>query len=291
MVRITWEQIEQKIGEYKEYGKYVAILCPFHNDEHESCFIYKEGFFYCAACGAKGDFYKLDRQLSGVMLPTKVKRQAVSFTPPTIPTADEDQDHATKLETWAYTAHRNLARYEEELGWYLRNRGVDDRIQPQCLGWVNGWYTVPAYDKDHRFQAVVCRADSHIQEAKGIRFWLPPNQPQVLYVPDWGLVLNNAYLFVTYGIFDALTLAHLRFPVATGMSGKHINPDLFEKFRCRIIVLPDRGEEDEALELANNLGWRGKVKHLVYPDNCKDCNDFSRTGQEQHLLNQLVGMI
>ena len=46
-------------GEYKTFKKgYIMMQCPFHNDSNPSMIVKKE-FYYCKACGEKGNWWNL----------------------------------------------------------------------------------------------------------------------------------------------------------------------------------------------------------------------------------------
>lgn len=289
---MKWDEIEKELEVVRDFGNYVSICCPVHDDAKASMLVYKDGWFNCLACGAKGDFLSLQRYLSGWAAPKVAHKQTTSFTPPAptnIAETDTTRGALSKAEAWCYSSHLALKAYRESVGWYLRMRGLDNRIEPQVLGWRDGWYTVPTYDINHRFQGYVARADSHIQYATGQRFYSP--YAGRMYVPDWNLIKSNSYLFVVFGIFDALTLTELRFPVVTGTVGKQFKAEWLDDQRVKCIVIPDKGEEKEGLALAQKLGWRGVLGHINYPDNCKDPNDFLRTGRANDLATQLVSMI
>ncbi len=287
-VKAEVQQLLDRLQGVHEYKGYWSALCPFHDDTKPSLLIYPDGWYRCTACGAKGDMRSLDRQVAGWAVPS-VKKHTESFNPPK-PAFDDPNisqvEKKSKTEQYIYICHQTLKKFEEQLGWYLRLRGLENRVEPQILGWDAGWYTVPVYDVDHKFQGYVARADQSIQQTTGMRYYSP--QEEMLYIPDWPLVKANSYMFIVYGILDALTLADMRFPVATGTTGKTINPDLFEKFRTRIIVIPDKGEETDAITLVGQLGWRGKLGKLQYPDDCKDANDYFRTKKRERLLTELV---
>ena len=55
----------------------------------------------------------------------------------------------------------------------------------------------------------------------------------------------------------------------------------------RVIILPDKGEEDTARKLRDELGWRGAVMNLDYPSGCKDPNDLLVKGHGQWLISEI----
>jgi len=57
--------------------------------------------------------------------------------------------------------------------------------------------------------------------------------------------------------------------------------------RKPVYIIPDFHEEDDARQLASQLGWRGHVLDVNYPDECKDMNDILIKYGEQKVLEVL----
>lgn len=114
--------------------------------------------------------------------------------------------------------------------------------------------------------------------------------PNLLYAPNWRLYDNADVVFVTYGIFDAITLAVNGVMAVSSICGKTTNPIGFVEIRKRIVIIPDLGEEKEANILATRLGWRGEASRISYPEGCKDLNDIWMANRElfKEILNELV---
>ena len=102
----------------------------------------------------------------------------------------------------------------------------------------------------------------------------------MMYLPRYGQLdrpfeQQPALLFVTFGLFDAMTLSLLGYPAATSTIGKgSFRAEWLDGWSGRIAVLPDLTEEREAHLLVRDLGWRGTVLELPYPEGTKDPNDF-----------------
>ena len=111
----------------------------------------------------------------------------------------------------------------------------------------------------------------------------------LLYAPNWRLYDGSDVVYVTYGIFDAITLAINGVMAVSSISGKLTNPIGFSEIRKKIVIIPDLGEDKEAHILASRVGWRGKVAHIIYPEGCKDLNDMWMRNQEEfkEMLNEL----
>lgn len=275
------DQIVPLLEGATEYARYYAGICPFHEDNKPSLLVFKDGWYRCLACGHNGDHEGLLRKLKGWggVGPSKMN---TAWSPLQL----------KQVEGWnelAYRSHDLLLRYEDTLGWYLRMRGVHDLIVPCHLGWWDGWYIIPIRDETGNFLGLVARAGKHIEEAKGYRYYVPKEQPPLMYVPDWIKFKSNKYIVVVFGMFDALALSQLSYPVCTPTNGmRSFDPDWLVEQRKMIYILPDAGEEEAAYKLVGRLGWRGKVIRLNYPESMKDPADFVQQGKANLLQVQLT---
>lgn len=277
------EDVLPLLSQVHDYGKYVSAICPFHPDEHPSLLIYKSGTYHCLGCGKTGNLKALERVLRG-WSPTVIQER-MAWAPTSLP------DDLYELEEIANQANDMLRRYDDTLGWYLKERGVFNRIYPQHLGYWNGWYTIPIFGWDKAFVGMVARANRHIQDVTGRRFNMPRGQNPLLYIPDHTLVEENDYLVCVYGMFDALALIELRVPVCTGTAGKDsLTPSMLDWCRKRIIIVPDKDEDDTARKLAGGLGWRSRVLSLDYPEGTKDPADCLQKGYGNWLVSQIWRM-
>ena len=266
---------------YVEYDRYYMVNCCFHSpDDNPSMMITKDGRFVCLACGERGNLTKLQKQLSGWAAPDVVVKSG--GRPSVLPSDIDD------LLSVVYSANRMLKELDDPLANYIRRRGIYNRIVPQKLGYYKGWYTIPIFDRKKVLRGMIARASDAIQESTGRRYDIPKGQEALVYVPDWKLVDDSDYIIVVYGMIDALSLCELGFASCTPTSGKDsMKPDMLDDFRKRIIVMPDKGEENTARKLVSGLGWRGKELLLEYPDGCKDPNDLLSKGYGQWLSEQI----
>lgn len=277
MNTISYEDIISKLEHAQEFERYTSALCVFHTDSSPSLLVFKDGWFRCLGCGRHGTWKTLWNKLKGqpIMI---MKEERTAFGAPPI----RDMGN---LEELCYQAHADLIQFPS-LGWYLEMRGLQERIETNEIGYVKGWYTFPVRDRNDIFQTAVLRAAPHVQEASGHRYWC--RSAPMPYVPDWFLVNNKPVLFVVYGIMDALTLAQLRFPVITSTAGNNtFRAEWLDEFRHTIYIIPDKGEERQATDLADQLGWRGRMLKLEYPQGIKDANGFLEYGKQDELSNQL----
>ena len=281
-------QIEGKLEKIKRYDGYIATVCPWHDDNKPSLLVFDDGWFTCLACEKRGTVDMLVSKLNGasdVHLNRISSGNEKADRLPDVPTSQMDR------EEWSWMAHLFLLN-DPSTGWYLTLRGIEDSIEKQQIGWSNGWYSFPFFGETGKFMGMVLRASAYVQRDTGHRYYIPRGQKPSMFVPDWNLIRQKPYLFVVYGIIDAIALAQLRIPVVTTSGGKNSFNDFWLKdYRSRIFVLPDKGEETTAHHLVSGLGWRGKVVQLNYPDGFKDPADFLQHGKEQLLLNQLAGYV
>jgi len=279
-MQIEYQDVLEKLSGVNEYAEYAAALCPAHPDTSPSLLVFKDGRFRCLACGFKGTYRKLLDKLEGWSAPPIVDRKVEHYRLPT----DLDE-----LEELMDEAHNFLLSNRDPLANYLEQRRVAGRIVPQHLGYWMGWYSIPVYGDKKQFLGVVLRAGNHIQNTTGARFHIPFGQPTLLYVPDWNKVSQADFLIVVFGMVDALALCEIGLPVCTATSGKDsMRAEMLEQFRKKIIVIPDKGEDDTAKKLVNSLGWRGKLKVIDYPLDTKDPADLVQRGLTELLLNDIM---
>jgi hypothetical protein len=142
-------------------------------------------------------------------------------------------------------------------------------------------------------EGLVLRAGPVIQKATGERFVQPTGQKAMMYVPEWGRLLASQRagkaLFITFGLFDAISVSKVGFAAATTTGGKeHFDPKWLDFWRGKVVIVPDHGEHDAASSLASHLGWRGRILNLKYPEGTKDPNGFLEVGKSKQLIAQLI---
>lgn len=283
--RLTIEHFED-LPRARRYGHYISASClwaPENHDDgedkHPSMLVFEDGWFRCLSCGVVGDYDKLWRKFQGWQGGIE-SAEDVSWKPPRTPDIYD-------LDQFAADAHELLVSSGAKR-WYLRMRGVQDQIVPLSLGWWDGWYVIPVFGKTGNVRTVVLRAGHHIQEATGQRFYIPRNAPKIPYVPNWKRLSRANSIAVVFGIFDAIALDKLGFPVVSPLAGKNsMDPAWLNEYRVPIVVVPDKGEEADAFKLAAKFGWRGRVVRLPYPPGCKDPADYLAAGKDEQLLKQL----
>jgi hypothetical protein len=154
------------------------------------------------------------------------------------------------------------------------------------LGFIDGWITFPVFDSRNSLCDIVVRStSSHSNTRYVVHPCVVGTRP--LYVPSWKRVNESPLVYVVYGLIDSISLHLAGLPVVTGITGKSLNADLLRPLGKRFVIIPDKGEEQEARLLANKLGWRCTVKQLKYEDGCKDPDDVRKTFGNEYLLNAI----
>lgn len=289
-------------------SEYFSAFCPWHDDKTvPSLLVYPieilqpgthSGFWKClAGCGIGGLetlYRKLNSWERKDQTNARRKRiQGVSFNTPYLPT------DVPSLTAKADAAGEILRR-DSELGWYLKDRGLKDRIEIRNLGHYNGWITIPVYNAVGEVETLILRSTPPIQKATGIRFHSPALPPK-LYVPNWasiGRTSDNVY--VVFGMFDALSLDEIGFPVCCATHGNQsLNPTWFmgSMWRNRkfLLVSDEPAHEVEEVRerctMMQNLGLNARMLRMVYPDGCKDPNDVLVKRGREGLIKSLIGVL
>ena len=288
-MRIDIEDIIPLLTQPREYEKYWTARCPFHEQEHQShtpsLLVYKkDGFFVCKSCNAKGNLDKLHRALLGyrVSVSDDGNTQWVSPVLPPYSQLDIISDLVAE-------AHHVLLEHEH-LAWYLERRGIADRIDACRLGWYDGWITIPILNAAGAVMGLVVRAGPHIEANTEARFSQPKGQPGMLYIPDHKLVTKSDTMFVTYGIFDTLSLSSIRLCSCSPTTGKgNMKAEFLDFWKGRVVMVPDQNEEETAFKFAASLppARQAKVCLLEYSSGLKDPNDYLKQGLKTELEKQL----
>jgi DNA primase len=275
MIDPTLEDIVSLLPRARRYEDYVAGICPFHHDSAPSLLVYEDGF-NCRACGKRGSLKYLYAKLQGK---------------PFVLSLEKKQRFSWKLgaeEIWK----RSLACLQKNpnLDIYLRNRGISRHtVQQLRIGYFQGWYVVPIFDDIGTFLGAIARAGGSIEE-NCERFSNSPGPAKIYYIYQDNR-FDHPYMFLPFGIFDAISIYDCGFPAATWIAGKTVSAAALNFFRSRIIIVPDKDEEPEARRLADQLGWRGSVLLLDYPEGAKDPNDYLKLGLRKQLIRQLKGAL
>lgn len=271
-------------------GRYLRMSCPWHGDEHPSLLVYPDGWWKCMTEDTYGRNERLLEELENPGTIRKGRPQRANGHAPYLPT------ELDKLTGLAWRAHEEMRRNNDYL-WYLQLRGIEDRVETAKLGWYEGWITVPIMSREQQLLGLYMRATPPQQKLTGTRFTQPDGQHPMIYCPDWRLWDSAKNVALVFGMMDALVLSSLRVPVITTTGGsKSFDPSWLDSWRKLVTIIPDReGDDEAALKLAAQLGWRGKILRLPYDeyDNISDPADFAKenTGKRKELRKLLAGSL
>lgn len=262
------DEIAERLPNSHRYEGYISSLCIFHQDTTPSLLIYPDRY-RCLACGAKGRTTHLLAKLEGrIIQPT-----AKALNPHLWNYLSEDFD----IEDVVIEAQHRLHANPDNAFYLTHERKIPQKLLNTLrVGYLDGFFIFPIMGEHRELQGIVARAGSVAQKQYNVRYLIPPHQPALLYVPDWKLVNESHIVYVTFGILDAITLSMVNLPAISGTSGHNVPLDLFKDIRKQIIFIPDGDRADNKLvaKLVSQLGWRGKIMKLDYPDDTKDCNEI-----------------
>lgn len=261
--------LQQKLADkldLKESGHYFYGLCPFHDDTRASFILYPD-YFICKACGKQGKIETLERLLQTTPYHAKpITHSAI------LPRWKKWERLYGDIDNIANIAHHNVLTGNNV---YYKRRKIDEFITQGMFGLLDGWATLPVFDRNGMIIDIVARA---IRQPD-VKYVLRPyagDEPRPLYCPNWNRALKSDHLFVVYGMLTVWALEAIGEPAVTGITGKFSNPELLKDFQVPITVIPDYGEERVASDLVSQLGWRGRLKLIDWPDNCEDLDDVHR---------------
>lgn len=286
---VTQEKLAEIMAPVIWHGRYFAACCPFHESwpDNPSFLVYPDGAVCLSA--------SCQRRATLAQVYAQVVHQAPNAPIQVGPHQLVDWERIPDLHRLCDEAHTYLLSHPEQ-DFYLRQRGLAACIRPNQLGWWHGWITVPITDSRNQFLGLVLRATPSMQQASHVRYLTPPAQSKLLYQPQ-----NTHYyravddvIYVVFGIFDALALSLLGLHAVTCTNITAFQAVDLHAFRCKLIVVPDKGEEDKGRELVAGLDWRGELKLLPYEDNPwltntpKDPADFIQAGRTKDLFQLLT---
>lgn len=256
--------IEKLEGAHR-YERYIVALCPFHSDTRPSFFVYPDKY-WCASCGKWGSTQSLIDQLDTFGI-----YQTYTPAPP------GRVDFHNPWSKWSRNSEISRIleiAFRNSPVRYLQDRKIDRDVQRDLhIGIIENWITIPITDPEGKLIGAVARkGEGNPSQSKYV---IPRGQdPNTLYVPSWDRVTAMGKIYLTFGILDAVTLYAAGKAAISTTAGMRVSPSAFDIIRKKIIIIPDLGEEKEALKLAAKLGWRGDVLQFDYPYPAKDINDL-----------------
>lgn len=291
---VTQEQLAELLAPVIWHGRYFITHCPWpenhrHGDTNPSFLVYPDGAVCLSA--------SCQRRATLAQVYGQVVHQAPNEPITVGANRLVEWERIPDLHRLCDEAHTYLLSHPEQ-DVYLRQRGLAACIRPNQLGWWHGWITVPIFDPRNQFLGLVLRATPSMQQVSHVRYLSPPHQSRLLYQPSFPYqsLIPRDRLYVVFGIFDALALSLIGLPAitCTNITGFR-SIDLYD-FRCKLIVVPDRGEEDKGRELVSGLDWRGELKLIPYEKiadarltrTLKDPADFIEFGLDTWLFKLLT---
>lgn len=261
------------------YEGYFAAVCIFHKDHTPSLIIHSDTY-KCLACGAFGSTKGLLKRLSGL----EILAQPIREDPERPPLSNPFHRWLKRqpLGKVLKSAHETLVDFPH-LGTYLMNeRSIDAKtIKSLGIGWKDGYYVFPVFDPANARGRRVVSGFVRCPPGAPRRYYVPKgHDPNLLYIPAPAQVQDQRAIFLTFGAIDSISLMQMGYASMSTTDGKQVDPTALDAYRKPIIILPDAEEEPDAYRLAKNLGWRGHVFALCYPEGCKDVNDFYRKDQD-----------
>lgn len=259
------DEIYEKLDNCQHYGSYLAAVCIFHDDSRPSLMIYPDRY-RCLSCSASGTTESLLKRLSKSAFQPKLDKPDFS-NPFTKWTRNKSLGQALKI------SHLTL-KDNPSMGSYLRDRCIPYPLQKELgIGYRDDWYTFPIRNEEHLIVGAIARKnETNKHPAKYI---IPSGQnSNLLYTPNWITIKSSNVVFLTFGIMDAISIYQCGYAALSTTTGKRLDPIALDKFRKRIVIFPDKGEDFEAVDIASELGWRGKVYRCEYTFDAKDPNDL-----------------
>lgn len=268
-----YEDLLEKSGGI-EYSNYFMMLCPFphngHMEEHPSMMVHDDGKFKCLSCHKSGDIrqllQKIDKNFDPKLKPTYQL----------LPHWHSWEAKYGTLRGIVERAHKNLSQFPKYRA-FFKQRKIEQFIDEGMFGYLDGWNLFPITDPTGKIIDIVTRASKGMRHAP--RYVLHPDttrESPYIYVPNWHGCFGVDMVYVPFGMIDAWAFEDISLHAVTGTAGKNISADRLKKELefCKFMIVPDKGEEEDAYKLANKIGWRADVKILKYPIGTKDPDEI-----------------
>lgn len=265
-----------------QYRNYITADCPFQDwQSHQPPFFVNERGYNCVACGVHGSLEWLDKKLGGRFYKNHETTKRLIVLPRWKQWADE----YGSIQGIADRGREIYLRYPGKR-LFFQKRKIDQFAEQGYFGHLDGWNLFPIFSPDGHIIDILVRGG---EGTGGQRYVLRPDTDRehpYLYVPNWSAVRDASIVYVPYGIIDAWALYAIGKPSLTGTTGKAISPEALFSLHKYYIMVPDRGEEPEAREMKNKIGWMVEaIKELRYPDGCKDPDEVRRYYGNEKLLS------
>lgn len=273
-----YENLQDRLENVRTYSDYFMASCVFHTDNHPSLMIHEDGY-KCLSCGAKGSLKRLEQKIGSYYRPQHYTVSGI------LPNWRRWEFEYGDLQGIAEHAHKTLLQFPQFQG-FIKKRKYEKFIQQGYFGYIGGWWCFPVLDMAGKLVDIVVRA---VKGKGDSRYVVKPNRDgtRPLYSPNWERVKNSSYIYIPFGIFDAWAFESIGEPCVTGITGQSMDIEKIRSIGKRGIFVPDLGEAETAHRLANQLGWKYRVKELDYPETVKDPDELRRFYGESALLGLL----
>lgn len=269
------QRLAERLSSVTWHGEYFSCDCVFDSHSRPALLVWEDGA-YCMSCGKGWSLEYLEKNLSSIPYRPSVRKSKI------LPRWKQWEERFGDINGIVEYAHNNVLKGNDT---YYKKRKIDQFIKRGKFGLLEGWSVFPIFDKSGQIVDVVVRA---IRQ-KGVKYVVSiyNNDVRPLYVPNWERVNKTNHIYIVYGIITVWRLEEIGLAGITGITGKSLHPDLLKDFQVPMTIIPDYNEEKDAFRLAGQLGWRGNVKLIDWPDyRCSDLDDVSANG---HNLLQLIG--
>ena len=279
-------ELSDMLDKVSWHGDYYSCLCVFHdNRDTPAMMVYPDGFS-CKSCGEFGSLNKLRAKLNGTVIRY---REGLEQEEQEKPKWTEWQK---KYNNWAHAAEKAYLTGQKYpvLMKYIKDRGFSDIIQEGRIGYIDGWISFPIFDRSGEMVDWVVRSTPTLET--NIKYAVRPRfrgEKYGLYASDWDRIEDSDNIYIPFGILDMWALHMLGLPSATGIVGKSYILRWFDNIRKPIYLIPDLGEEDAAYKFKQQLGWRGNVLILNFPEGTKDCADILLKYGAERLKLEILG--
>lgn len=275
---LLYSQIQEKL-DGRIYGEYFMASCLWHGSDVHPSLMVRETGFHCLSCGKHGSLEFLNRYLGGRDVKTRKNKSQV------LPAWRKWEQLYGDLEGIAERAHEMCKKFPGEM-WYMKERKIDQFFELGYFGMIENWMLFPVFDVKHKIQNIVVR---HTKK-KDVRYAIKhvEDSKPILYCPNWERVLKSDVVYCPFGLIDSWAFEEIGLACVTGVSGKSLPSELLSALHKEILLVPDKGEEKEAHQIANKLGWRARVKRITFPDKCKDVDEIRRFYGNEKLIGVLL---
>lgn len=275
-----YEQLLEKL-DGREYGHYFSAFCPFDEHKTPALLVFDDGLAKCLSCNKVWSHETLAKKIG-----TSVQVTQSQPSGRILPRWYAWEEKYGDLNGIAQYAHETLKRYPKK---WFKERQIEKYVEVGNLGFLDGWATFPVRNESGELLDIVVRA---IKGKGDTRYVVSPvlsDSSRPLYVPNWKRVIEARTVYVVFGMIDAIALELMGLPCVTGITGKAVPVDKLQELNKRFIILPDKGEEEDAHKLANAYGMGARVKTLMFPPDTKDPDDI-RIKYGNDVLLQMIGI-